>query len=99
MYCNKCFEEIPDGSTRCPYCGADLKTVSKGKKKSGGGLFGGAKKNKRSPGGQQVDETWNIMGNNSNYFIIFHHILNPYFPIYSFYNYWIIVFFFYKITY
>ena len=65
MYCNKCFEEIPDGSTRCPYCGADLKTVSKGKKKSGGGLFGGAKKNKRSPGGQQVDETWNIMGNNS----------------------------------
>ena len=66
MYCNKCFEEIPDGSTRCPHCGAELAKSTKEKKKSGGSLFGGSKKKTRNSGGPRFDENGNLIDNNDS---------------------------------
>ena len=61
MYCNNCFEEIPDGSTKCPYCGADLTKGTKEKKKPGGSLFGGSKKKNKKSGGPYFDEYGNLI--------------------------------------
>ena len=66
MYCNKCFEEIPDGSTRCPHCGAELAKSTKEKKKSGGSIFGGSKKKTRNSGGPRFDENGNLIDNNNS---------------------------------
>lgn len=66
MYCNRCFEEIPDGSTKCPFCGADLTKGNSGKKKIRGSLFGGNKKKAGKTGSLHFDENGNLIGNNTS---------------------------------
>ena len=62
MYCNNCFEEIPDGSATCPKCHAQLTNISKGKKKVRGFSFGGSKKKNKKSNGPLFDEEGNMIG-------------------------------------
>lgn len=66
MICNKCFEEIPDGSTVCPVCRAQLTMTGRGKKKSKGSLFGGFKKKTKKSGMPYFDENGNLIENNGD---------------------------------
>ena len=63
MICNHCFEDIPDGATTCPKCGAQLTinySNNRGKKKDSG-FFRSLKKKMKQSSGPLFDEEGNLI--------------------------------------
>lgn len=59
MICNNCFEEIPDGSTTCPKCYAQLTNNPREIKKRGHFPFGRPKRKMKKSAGPLFDEEGN----------------------------------------